>query len=196
MNKKLILRILQTALALMWQGGDLEELGRDLAKNQLDFLRENGDTIDANREDYGVNGMKWGVRHAPDKGSMSGQPQKQSKDEYQHNLNKYRQAQSKGSVSENINKRQQEKHKASSNLYESDKSTVDLTDQEIQRILNTHDGSGAIWEMPDGSFQEIFVNDKPIGTCKPKRGKPFKSVYGAKRYGKSGGHIYPIEPFE
>lgn len=147
--------------------------------------------IPASNADFGVKGMKWGEHK--EKGGVP-VSQKQAK----KNL---LDAVGNGSLKLSLKDSRHNKHIEGSADYnkalrkgENDYiSTLSITADEAQELIDTYTGTGRVHEY-NGQFKETFVHSSKIGTYIDKNGNKMDTNRGTIHYSKDGSHIVPSKP--
>lgn len=106
-----------------------------------------------------------------------------------------------GEISTKLNKRKQAKHKKGSERYNEciakgeNPSYTELSNMEIQKIINNYSTKGKVYKEPDGQFKEIIKLDYNFGFYVDRAsGKAIETHRGTIHYAKDGTHLVPADP--
>lgn len=147
--------------------------------------------IPTSNADFGVKGMKWGEHKGKSRTLVS---QKQAKKDLLD-------AVGNGSLKLSLKDSRHNKHIEGSAEYkkalkngENDYiSTLSITADEVQALIDTYTGTGRVHEH-NGQFKETFVHSSKIGTYIDKNGNKMDTNRGTIHYSKDGSHIVPSMP--
>jgi HK97 family phage portal protein len=188
--------------------------------NQTTKLGEGGVKIDEERfnPNHGADGKfisGGGAMHAPDlgggigggdsgenftKSDLTSSPDS-DKIEQEKNRKELKQALADGKYITKLNKDAQKKHKLGSAEYNKElakgnlPSYTEMSNMEIQRIINEKSLTGLVRKGTDGQFREIITLENDFGMFGDRRtGKYIKTNRGTIHYSKNGTHLVPAPP--
>lgn len=123
--------------------------------------------------------------------------------DFESNKNELEKAIADGKLSTKLDKKAQSAHKMGSEEYNKRiekgglPSYTELSNMEVQKIINTHSLAGEVHKGKDGQFREVISLKENIGMFGDRRsGKYIPTHRATIHYSKKGTHLVPASPHE